>query len=356
MKKLPDLVIGDLVINPPIIQGGMGVMVSMSSLAAAVADCGCAGVISGVGLGYGTKENDIDYISASREGLRREIRKTRATTKGVVGVNLMAALYNYDDLVLTAVSEGIDFIVSGAGLPFNLPELVKGSNVKIVPIVSSGRAANIIVKKWLKGYNRLPDAIIVEGPLAGGHLGFSKGELLDGSAKDLDVLVSDVLNIVKPYSIPVIAAGGIFDGKDLAYFLKLGASGVQMATRFVATNECGVHQAFKDAYVNAKDDDIMIINSPVGMPGRVVKNKFAVRMLNGEIKRDRCTYHCLKVCEAGNAPYCIIKALYNAANGNMDEALIFAGHRVSSIDRVISVKSLIDEVASEAFVAMHAEN
>ncbi len=244
-RTITPLVIGDLVIKIPIIQGGMGVQVSTASLASAVANCGGGGTIASVGLGSsGIGDVEPNYKRTSNEGLIREIRDARANSDGAIGVNILAALSNFEDLARTAAAEGVDYIISGAGLPLRLPEFCEGSNVKLIPIVSSGRVAELIVKAWKKKYKRFPDAILVEGPLAGGHLGFSLEDIQNAKPDALETLVKEVLDVVKVYeekdgaNIPVIAAGGIFDGCDIAKFLKLGAKGVQMGTRFVATDEC----------------------------------------------------------------------------------------------------------------------
>jgi len=353
-NELKPLIVGDLEIKIPIIQGGMGVKVSMASLASAVANCGGAGTIASVGLGYGTKENETNFVKASREGLQREIRQAKELTKGVVGINIMVALSNYDDLIQTAVKEKADFIVSGAGLPLRLPEFTEGSSTKLIPIVSSSRAADIIIKSWKRRYNRLPDAIVVEGPLAGGHLGFKFEDLTAHNENNLEKLTVDVLGVVKEYekdlniNIPVIAAGGIFDGGDIAKFLKLGARGVQIATRFVATFESSVADEFKKLYLSAGEENIVIIKSPVGMPGRVIMTKFIDRLRQGERIPIKCNYQCLKTCNPKTAPYCIAEALFNAVSGNLDNAVVFAGSNVSRVDRIVSVKELMDDIVSDA--------
>lgn len=358
---LKPLIIGDLKIKVPIIQGGMGIKVSKSSLAAVVANHGGAGTIASVGLGYGTEENKTNFVKASREGLEREIRRAQelikgsvAQQKGVVGVNIMVALSNYEDLARTTAKEKADYIISGAGLPMKLPEYTENTLTKLIPIVSSARAADIIIRVWKKRYNRLPDAIVVEGPLAGGHLGFKFEDLLSHNESMLENLVVDVLKVVEGYekdlgrSIPVIAAGGIFDGKDIARFLKLGADAVQMATRFVATYECSVADQFKQAYIEASEEDVIIIKSPVGMPGRAIKNEFTERMMHGERVPFKCNYRCLKTCEPKTAPYCICQALLEAVSGNLEKAIIFAGSNVSKVKGIVSVKELMDEVVGEA--------
>jgi len=357
-NRLRPLIIGDLEIKVPIIQGGMGVMVSKASLASAVANCGGAGTIASVGLGYGTEENKTDFVKASREGFQREMRQAKELSPGVIGVNILVALNNYEDLARTAIEESTDFIVSGAGLPLRLPEFAEGSSTKLIPIVSSARAADIIIKVWKRRYNRLPDAIIVEGPMAGGHLGFKPEDLKSDNVETLENLVVDVLKVTEEYekrfglNIPVIAAGGIFDGKDIAKFLNLGAKGVQMATRFVATLECSVADEFKELYIRAGKDDVVIIDSPVGMPGRAIITKFIKRVMQGEKIPIKCNYQCLKTCYPKIAPYCILKALFNAVSGDLDNAVVFAGSNVSKVEKIVSVKELMNGIIAEAVKAI----
>lgn len=358
-NKLEPLIIGDLQIRIPIIQGAMGVQVSTASLASAVANCGGAGTIASVGLGYGTEENETNFVKASREGLEKEIRLAKELTKGIVGINIMVALSNYEDLARTTAREKADFIVSGAGLPLKLPEFTDGTPIALVPIVSSARAADIILRVWRKRYNRLPDAIVVEGPLAGGHLGFKSEDLKSHKGDNLENLVVDVLKVVKEYerelriNIPVIAAGGIFDGKDVAKFLGLGAKGVQIATRFVATFECPVADEFKQLYLAAGKEDVVIIDSPVGMPGRVIMTGLIDRVIHGDRVPVKCNYRCIKTCDPKTAPYCIAKALFNAVIGNLDKAVVFAGSNVSRVEKIISVEELMDGIVSETIEELH---
>lgn len=352
-SRLKPLIIGDLKIEIPIIQGGMGVKVSTAPLVSAVADCGAAGTIASVGLGYGNPENATNYVKASGEGLRDEIRKAKKLTSGIVGVNVMVALSNYEDLLRISVEEKADYIVSGAGLPLRLPEATKGSSIKLIPIVSSAKALSIIIKAWNRRYKRFPDAIVVEGPLAGGHLGFNFKDLTSQEGDNLEKLMIDVLEVVKGYErefnikMPVIAAGGIFYGKDVAKFLKLGASGVQIATRFVTTFECSVADEFKALYLAAKEEDVLIIASPVGMPGRVIMTELIRQVTAGTRIPVRCNYRCLKTCDPKTTPYCIAEALFNAASGNLDKAVVFAGSNVVKVNKIVSVKELIDEIVSE---------
>ncbi len=332
----------------------MGVRVSTASLAAAVAECGGAGTIAGVGLGYGTARNESDYYEASKQALREEIRTARKATKGVVGVNAMVALANYDDLAQTASAEGADFIASGAGLPLPLPSLVSNKRTKLVPIISSARAGAIIIKTWHKRFNRLPDALIVEGPMAGGHLGFKADELTPvPEPGTLEQIVRDVIALAEEYRgpgvpMPVIAAGGVFDGADLVRFLKLGCGGVQMATRFVATFECSVAEAFKQLYLKAGKEDVMIIKSPVGMPGRAIRTPFVEKLARGERVPFECGYQCLRSCDPSTAPYCIARAMFNAAAGKTDQAVVFCGSNVWRINKILHVKELMDTIVAEA--------
>lgn len=353
-NKLKPLYIGDLKINVPIIQGGMGVRVSTAPLAAAVAECGCAGTIASVGLGYGTEENETNFIQASIHGLQKEIRDSKKLTKGVVGVNIMMAASNNKDLARTASNGKVDFIASGAGLPMKLPEYVDDESIKLIPIVSSDRAANIIIKNWKKRYDRFPDAIIIEGPLAGGHLGFKPDFLKTDLNNILEQIVKDVLEITnqaeKDYNIyiPVIAGGGIFNGIDIARFIKLGASGVQIATRFVATKECSVDLKFKQLYLNATKESISIINSPVGMPGRALRTSFVEKILREARIPFKCNYQCLKTCNPKTAPYCIARAMFDACIGKIETGIFFAGSNVSRVNKIVSVKELINELVEEA--------
>ena len=348
-KIIPSLKIGDLEINPPIIQGGMGVRVSGSSLASAVANEGCAGIIASVGLGAFEDAAVSEFVELNNNALRAEIRKARSLSKGIIGVNVMVVLSNYEQLVKICVEEEVDMIISGAGLPLDLPKQTAGSKIKLVPIVSSARAFNIIYRKWKQNYNKVPDAVVLEGPMAGGHLGFAFDDVVNDNASKLEQLVIELVDYVDTLeeTIPVIAAGGIFDGHDIAKFLSLGASGVQMATRFVCTNECDVHDDFKQAYITAKKQDIKIIHSPVGLPGRVILNEFTSRVTKGETIPFRCPYHCLRSCNPRTAPYCIAKVLTDASKGRLNNAFVFAGSNAYRCTEIVSVKTLINQLKEE---------
>ncbi len=339
----------------PIIQGGMGVRVSTSALASAVANCGAAGTIASVGLPPDTAENRADVPKSCREHLQIEIRKARELSDGVIGVNIMVALSNYEDIVRTTVKEGADFIISGAGLPLRLPEYTEGSTIKLIPLISSARAAEIIFKTWTRRYDRLPDALVVEGPLSGGHIAaHSVEDLKAGRLTDLETTLKEVFEVVDKYAkpagadIPVIAAGGIFDGKDVARFLKLGAKGVQIGSRFVATHECSAAKEFKQLYLDSDEKDLLYIQSPVGMPAKVIRTKFIEEMLAGGRRPISCNYICLRTCDPNAVPYCIAKALIDAVEGDIDNAVVFASSYIGRIDKIVSVKEMIDEITREA--------
>lgn len=349
--NIPELKIGDLVAKVPIVQGGMGVGISLSNLAGAVANCGGIGVISGVEPGFDLKHYCKDKFQANLDGLAHHIRKAKELAPdGIIGVNIMTALTNFEDMVKTAVQEKIDIIFAGAGMPMKLPEFVKDSDTKIAPIVSSGKVAKLICKKWDRTHSYLPDAIVVEGPEAGGHLGFSPEQLDHKEDFSLKGIVTDVLEAIKPFEekydrkIPIIAGGGLHDSKDIYEILQAGASGVQMATRFVATHECDASDAFKQTYLDAKEDDVTIIKSPVGMPGRAIKNSFIKDVyINGKPKGIKCI-NCLKTCNPKEILYCIADALIQAQRGHLDRGFAFAGAKVHKIDKIVSVKEVIDEL------------
>jgi len=345
-------VIGDKVATLPIVQGGMGIGISLSSLASAVANEGGIGVISAAGVGmFEWETNDFNYNNVS--GLRKQIKKAKKMTKGLLGVNIMVALTNFNELVTASIEEGIDFIFAGAGLPLGLPGLLEGNtHTKLVPIISSGRGAKIITQKWLRKYDYLPDAFVLEGPLAGGHLGF-KNEQLEDEDYDLKKLLKEVLEALKPFEeqynkkIPVIAGGGIYNGSDIKYFLDNGASAVQMATRFVTTTECDASDGFKQSYIDAKKEDIVIIKSPVGLPGRAINNPYLEDVKAGLKNPFTCPYDCIITCKKEEAPYCITLALLNAKKGKMRNGFAFAGSNAYKADKIVSVKELVKTLKEE---------
>lgn len=351
--KGKSLRIGDLTATLPIIQGGMGIGISLSGLAAAVANEGGIGVISVAGIGMLEPDFSTNYLEANRRAFIREIRKARELTKGILGVNIMVALSNFEDMVKTAIEEGIDIIFSGAGLPLNLPAFsIESMKTKLVPIVSSARAARIIAQKWLEKYNYVPDAIVVEGPMAGGHLGFKHEQIQDSNYK-LEKLIPEVVDEVKIIedkvgrNIPVIAAGGIYTGEDIYKFIQLGASGVQMSTRFVTTVECDASLEFKKTYIECKKEDIGIIKSPVGMPGRAIINGFLNDVSAGSKKPYKCPYHCIVTCKHETSPYCIALALMNAKRGRMEHGFAFAGENAYRAEEIVSVKDLVNSLVEE---------
>ena len=347
------LKIGNLTVAVPIIQGGMGVGVSLSGLAAAVANEGGIGVISSAGLGLLYNDYPGNFIEASIHGLKEEIRKAREKTKGVIGVNIMVAMSNFADMIKTSIAEKVDIIIAGAGLPLDLPSfLKKDSLTKLVPIVSSARAAKIICEKWKSNYDYLPDAVIVEGPKAGGHLGFKEEQITDNNYK-LEKLVPEIITELKVYEekynhpIPLIAAGGIYTGEDIHDIMKLGASGVQMGTIFVTTDECDASDAFKQSYINATEDDIEIIRSPVGMPGRAIISNFITKVKEGKKQPKKCPFKCIKTCDISKSPYCIIIALKNALKGNFEHGYAFAGSNAFRATKISSVREVFQSLLKE---------
>ncbi len=342
--------IGDLKIPVPVIQGGMGIGISLSGLASSVANMGGVGVISTVGIGFLSKDKQKSRRQNHIDAIRNEIRKARKLTDGVLGVNIMSVITNFSDMVKTSIEEGIDIIFAGAGLPLDLPKyLEKGIKTKLVPIVSSARAASIISQKWKQNYDYLPDAFVVEGPKAGGHLGF-KADQIQNKENRLEKLVSDVLEVVREMKvkfnreIPVIAAGGIYTGKDMFRIMKRGASAVQMGTRFIATEECDASPEFKEAFIRAKTADIQIINSPVGMPGRAIYNKFLLEAGEGKRRPASCSFNCIKSCNPKTTRYCIADALLSAFNGKMDDGFAFTGTNAGKIKKITTVRKIFDDL------------
>ncbi len=359
--KIPELKIGDLKAKIPIIQGGMGVGISLSGLASAVANEGGIGVIATVGIGMLEKDFYTNFLQAEERALRREIRKARKLSKGIIGANIMVALTHFDRIVKTVVEEKVDIVFLSAGLPLKVPltvtlEKLIESNIKVVPKVSSARAGNIIFKRWDERFNYIPDGLVIEGPLSGGHQGFKK-EQLNNPDYALEKLLPPALEMVKFWEdkygkkIPVIAAGGIFTGKDIYKFMKMGASGVKMGTRFVATYECDADEKFKQVYIKCKKEDIVIIDSPVGIPARVIRNKFIDDVNAGIKKPFKCPLRCLRTCKYPETPYCIAYALTNAKLGHLENGFAFIGAKGYKINKIISVKELIKELIEEYIAA-----
>ncbi len=355
--QMPGLRIGNFEITTPVIQGGMGVGISLSGLASAVANEGGIGVISSVALGVLFQQEGMNFREANIHFLRQEIRKARKMTKGVLGLNIMVAMSDFNDLLKCAIEEEIDLVFMGAGLPLRFPkgytvDEIKKIKTHFVPIVSSARAAQIIFQYWEKSFGRIPEAVVVEGPKAGGHLGFKKEQIDDPNYR-LEIIVPQVIEVIKKFEerwdkeIPVIAAGGIYTGADIVKYLELGAKGVQMATRFVATYECDASDEFKQAYIQCKEEDITIIESPVGLPGRAIRNQFLNEVKAGEKKPFKCSWKCIKTCDFRTSPYCIADALVNAQKGALLNGFTFAGSNAYRVDRIISVKELFKTLQKE---------
>lgn len=361
----PVLQLGDLVARIPVVQGGMGVGISLSGLASAVANQGGVGVIAGAMIGMREPDVAKNPIEANVRALRNEIRKARELSGGIIGVNIMVALTTFSQMVREAIESKVDIIFSGAGLPLDMPrhlrelceEKKEEFKTKLVPIVSSGRAATVIAKKWLSRFGYLPDAYVVEGPKAGGHLGFKRDEITE-PRHALEVLVPEVVEAVKPLedahgrAVPVIAAGGVYTGADIKKFLDLGAAGVQMGTRFVATHECDADERFKQSYLAAREEDVTIISSPVGMPGRALTNDFIRAARDGLKKPFKCIFHCVSTCQQEKTPYCIAQALISAMRGNLERGFAFCGENVSRVNKIVSVRELMDSLQREFDEAM----
>ncbi len=355
------LKIGDLEPRIPVIQGGMGVAVSLSGLASAVANEGGIGIISSAVIGMLLPGFSKDLQRANVIALRREIRKTRRMTSGIIGVNIMMALTDYEEHMVVAVEEGVDLIISGAGLPLKVPQVLlddkAGANrTKFLPIVSSAKAASLIFRYWSSHYGVIPDGVVVEGPAAGGHLGFKKDEL-EEPRHSLGKVVPEVVEVMRTYGeqygrdLPVIAAGGIYTGEDMYRIMEKGAAGVQIATRLVPTHECDASQAFKEAYVESREEDLMIIESPVGLPGRAIRNRFLEEVEGGKRHPVNCPWKCLRTCDYQTAPYCIALALVNAAKGNLKNGFVFAGSSAYRTEKISSVQEVLQEMLEEYRVA-----
>ncbi len=344
-----ELKIGNLIAKIPIIQGGMGVGVSLSNLAGNVAKYGAIGVISAAHPGYLENDFEINTLQANLRSLKKHIKKAKQiSNNGIIGVNIMVAMKNYKELVQASIEGGADLIISGAGLPLKLPQYTQNSEIKIIPIVSSSKAVKLILSYWKKHYNKIADGIIIEGPEAGGHLGF-KDNNIENDINEFETNVNNILETIKEFEkeynkkIPVIVAGGVFDSDDIKKYINLGANAVQIGTRFVATVECDANIKFKEAYLNCHKNDIKIVKSPVGMPGRAISNKFLNKINNDNNKITKC-YNCLIPCNPSTTPYCISEALINAARGDIDNGLIFCGSNAYKINKIISVKELLDEL------------
>lgn len=349
--ELKALHIGDLTAKIPVIQGGMGVGISLSGLAGAVAAAGGVGIISTAQIGFRSPDFDKDPLGSNLKAIADEIKKARDLAKGgVIGVNIMVATREYEKYVKAAVAAGVDLIISGAGLPMSLPALVEGTKTKIAPIVSSLKSAQVIVKYWLKKYDKLPDLVVIEGPKAGGHLGFSYEQIENMEQMNYDDEIRSIVKYVKECgensnkSIPVVVAGGIYTREDAEKACGLGADGVQMATRFVTTYECDASEEYKQTYIDATKEDITIVKSPVGMPGRAIQNEFVRKSREGRIAPEKCRL-CLSHCKPNETPYCITEALINAAKGQVDKALLFCGTNAYRAKKLEHVSDIMQEFA-----------
>jgi NAD(P)H-dependent flavin oxidoreductase YrpB (nitropropane dioxygenase family) len=354
---MQELRIGDLVAKIPVIQGGMGVAVSLSGLASAVANEGGIGVISAAGIGMKEPDYMKNFLEANKRALRKEIRMAKSLTNGILGVNIMMALTDHEALIRVALEEKIDLIIMGAGLPLKIPEIVASTgngkhHTKLAIKVSSAKAARLIFQYWASKYNCLPDAVVVEGPMAGGHLGFKKEDLGDDLVP-LDKLIKETVEIIKPFEqqftkeVPVIAAGGIYTGYDIYHIMQAGAKGVKMGTRFVTTYECDASIEFKESYIACKKEDLTIIDSPVKLPGRVIINDFVRQIRQGKTKPFKCTWHCMSSCNYKEAPYCIAQVLFNSARGNMAEGFAFSGSNGYRATRLQHTSEVMKELVME---------
>lgn len=350
MNQYQGLKIGKKYTKLPIIQGGMGIGISLGGLAGAVAAEGGAGVISAAQIGFREPDFDEAPLKANLRAIHKEVEKAKALSKGgVIGMNIMTAMNGYENYVKEAVKAGVDFIVSGAGLPVELPAYTNGSDTAIAPIVSTEKSASVILKYWDKKYKKIPDLLVVEGPKAGGHLGFTKEQLDFFTEDKYKEEVKAILKLVKTYEekygskIPVILAGGIDSREKAEEAFSVGADGVQVATRFVTTEECDAAPEYKEAYIRAKKEDICIVKSPVGMPGRAIHNKFLENVERGEKTLCKC-HKCLRRCNPGEIPYCITEALVQAAEGNVEHALLFCGANAWKISEIQTVSQVIREL------------
>lgn len=354
--KMKPLRIGNVEAKIPIIQGGMGIGISLGNLAGAVAAAGGVGVISAAQIGFREDGFDADSRQANLNAIQKEYRRAREIAPdGVIGFNVMVAMRHYEDYVRAVVETGADLIVSGAGLPTDLPGITAGSNVKLAPIVSTEKAAQVILKYWDKKYARVPDLLVIEGPEAGGHLGFTEAQLqeytgADGHADAYEEEVRAILCVTETYAekyqkkIPVALGGGIADRKAAEHALSLGVDAIQVATRFVTTEECDADIRYKEAYLKAKREDIILVKSPVGMPGRAIRNSFMERVMAGErISHSPC-HGCLRKCSPSEIPYCITDALIHAARGEVEDALLFCGSNAYRAEKLEKVKEVIDSL------------
>jgi len=363
MNNLPTLSLGIHSVPYPVVQGGMGIRISGARLAAAVANAGGIGIISAVGLGWNSsyfdpterspKRRTEQFFEANRLALIDELKKARELSPdGVIGINVMMAARDWETLVETAVAHGANLVIAGAGLPLSLPaHTQEHPDVALVPIVSSVRAAKIITRRWQKQYQRQPDGFVVESPkFAGGHLGASADAIHD-PAYSLEQVIPELVTYVQAEfetPVPVIAAGGVWDRGDVEHMLALGAGGVQVGTRFITTFECDADDHYKQAHLQAKSADVMLVPSPVGLPGRAIRNPFVDRVMAREDVSEPCTANCLQACRCRDSreTYCIMKALNRAAAGDVDNGLIFSGAHAGRAQSLTSVEEVMKSLVS----------
>lgn len=355
---MKQLTLGDKTISRPIIQGGMGVGISLSGLAGAVAKEGGVGIISTAQIGFREPDFYDDPMRANLKAIPLELKKAREIApQGVIGFNIMVALNGYKEACEAAVSAGADVIISGAGLPTELPKYVEGSKTLIAPIVSSEKSASVILKLWHRKYNRTADFLVIEGPMAGGHLGFSKESMEEYLEEGYDSFyeneIRDIIAVVREYEkmyqckIPVFVAGGMGRYEDLEHARSLGADGIQVATRFVTTEECDAPRAYKEMYLGSKSEDIRIVSSPVGMPGRAIVNPFMEQVLEGKKFPPKRCLQCLKKCNPAEIPYCISQRLIMAASGQVEQGLLFCGANAYQEQELTTVAKVMKELCGE---------
>lgn len=343
--------VGEKTTKVPLIQGGMGVGISLGNLAGAVGAQGGVGIISTAQIGFREPDFDKNPVEANRRAIQKEMDKARKISpQGIIGYNIMTALREFKQHVEAAVLAGADIIISGAGLPMDLPALTAGSHTQIAPIVSTEKSAKVLLKYWDRKHQRTADLIVIEGPKAGGHLGFKQEELQLYSSEAYDEEIKKIIEVVRTYEtkyntkIPVILAGGIYDSTDVKHAEQLGADGVQVGTRFITTEECDADIKYKEAYLKAEEEDIVIVKSPVGMPGRAILNPFMKRVMLGEKIPHTPCHGCLSKCSPNEIPYCITDSLINAAKGEIDQALLFCGANAYKAKRIETVKEVVDSL------------
>lgn len=348
--KLPSLKIRNLEAKFPVIQAGMGVRIGVAELASAVVKCGGFGTIASVGMGD-VERGKTHFVEECNEKFANELKKAHALLEGRknLGVNVMVAISNYEEIVRTAIAGGVDYIISGAGLPLVLPEYVGDADVALIPVISSGRAFEVVVKTWLRKYNRKPDAVIIEGPKCGGHLGFTMDMIEHPETCSLDMLLKDVKEVMGRYDIdiPVLAAEEVSCRADIEKFIKMGFDGVQVGTYFITTEEAGIDRRSKQVFVDAKKEDIVVIKSPVGLPVRVLKTPLVQRVLSGNREKFSCPYRCLRSCNPAKSLFCIARALLATWEGDVENGLYMVGCNVDATTRIYPVKEFFDTLEGE---------